>query len=426
MHGERMIKNSVTEKDKHDKESKRKVFVARQPIFDRDKNIYGYELLFRNGLENFFDESLDKDYASSKVVMDSFMLFDLNELTCGKRAFLNFTANVLLSEAALVFSTDAIIIELLENIPPDPNIVKVCEMMKKKGYMLALDDFEFDPKYRPFIDLADIIKIDVLATPREEWKAVMDKSGRKNIKFLAEKVETIDVFNEARDLGYHYFQGYYFSKPVIVSGKEMPSYKINLLQILKEMQQPEVSIPKLERIITRDVALSYKLLRFINSAAFGFVEHIQSIRHALLLLGIYEFKKWMSLILLSQMGSDKPNELLINSLIRAKFCELTAVDISQGSRKADYFLMGLLSLIDAFLDRPVADILKELPISPEIKSAIQGDETQLGQVLNLIIHYEQSKWETVSEISATLNLDESEVLQHYFESIKWANDFSIK
>ncbi len=412
--------------EKMAQELKRKVFVARQPIFDRDKNIYGYELLFRNGLENFFDESLDKDYASSKVVLDSLMLFDLNELTCGKRAFLNFTAKVLLSEAALAFPIDAIIIELLETIPPDADIVAVCTMLKKKGYMLALDDFEFAPKYQPLIDLADIIKIDVLATPPEEWSAVIEKSGRKNIKFLAEKVETFAVYNQTRDLGYHYFQGYYFSKPVIVSGKEMPSYKINLMQILKEMHQLEVSISKLERIITRDVAISYKLLRFINSAAFGFVKDIHSIRHALNLLGILEFKKWMSFILLSQMGSDKPNELLINSLIRAKFCELTAESIAHSHLKHDFFLMGLLSLIDAFLDRPVVDILKELPISAEIKNAIQGEDSKLGQVLKLIIHYEQSKWETVSELCTVLKLDESKILQHYFVSIKWANDFSIK
>ncbi|MCP5055076.1 MAG: HDOD domain-containing protein [bacterium] len=407
-----------------EQDQRKKVFVARQPIFDRNKNIYGYELLFRNGLENFFDESLDKDFASSKVVLDSFLLFDFKELTRGKRAFLNFTSNVLLSEAAFAFPTESIIVELLETVEPEPEIVAACQKLKKKGYLLALDDFEYHPRFRPLIDLTDIIKVDFLLSPPEERRSVMEKSNSKKIRFLAEKVETNEEYQDALDMGYSYFQGYYFSKPVIVAGKEVPSYKMNLLQILKEMQQPEISVVKLEKVIARDVSLSYKLLRFINSAAFGFVNDIHSIRHALNLLGIFEFKKWMSLVLLSQMGSDKPNELLISSLIRAKFCEMAAESISQKHRQSDFFLMGLMSLIDAFLDRPMADILQELPISSDIKGAIQGANTPMGRVLDLIVQYEHSDWEEVGDICHELNLSETKLLEHYFTSIKWANDFS--
>jgi EAL and modified HD-GYP domain-containing signal transduction protein len=417
-----MVDNNL----ENEKEHKRKIFVARQPIFDKNKGIYGYELLFRNGLENFFDQSLDLDYASSKVLLDSYLLFDLNELTQGKRAFLNFTSKVLLSEAALAFATDSIVVELLETVKPEPDIVTACQILKAKGYTLALDDFEYDPSFQPLIDIVDIIKVDFLLTQGEERKKVIEQSGSDKIKFLAEKVETMEEYNEAIDMGYSYFQGYYFSKPQIVAGKDVPSYKLNLLQILKELQQPHIKIGKLERIIARDVSLSYKLLRFINSAAFGFVNDIRSIKHALNLLGIFEFKKWMSLVLLSQMGSDKPNELLINSLIRAKFCETAAEHIGQGSKMSDYFLMGLLSLIDAFLDRPVADILKELPISDEIKLAIQGEDNSLGRVLRLIVNYEQSKWDMVSEISESLKLEDSVVLDNYFTSIKWANDFTVE
>lgn len=407
-----------------DIEQKKKIFVARQPIFDQNKNIYGYELLFRHGLENFFDETLDQDMASSKVLMDSFMIFDLKELTRGKRAFLNFTERVLLSDLALAFSTDAIVVELLENIAPAPEIVDMCRKLKARGYTLALDDFEYDPIYIPLIDQADIIKVDYLVTLGEERRRVIELSGRPELKFLAEKVETIEDFNEGIDMGYTYFQGYYFSKPVIVSGKDVPSYKLNLMQILKELQQPRIDIGRLEKIIQRDVSLSYKLLRFINSAAFGLVREIRSIRHALNLLGLVEFRKWMSMVLLSQLGSDKPDELMINSLIRARFSEQVSESTGQTSKKSDYFLMGLFSLIDAFLDRPMTDILAELPIPAEVKDAILEQTGVMGDVLRMITHYEQSKWDTVAQVCLMLNIQEQEVLTHYFSSIKWANDFS--
>jgi c-di-GMP-related signal transduction protein len=407
-----------------DIEEKKKTFMARQPIFDRNKNIYGYELLFRHGLENFFDETLDKDYASSKVLLDSFLVFDLNELTRGKRAFLNFTERVLLSEVAHSFHENTIIIELLEMIEPTPEIVSVCTKLKNNGYLLALDDFQYHPRYQPLIQLADIIKVDFQLTRGEKERQLVVKKGGDRVMYLAEKVETLDEYNQAREIGYTYFQGYYFSRPVIVAGKEIPSHKLNLVQILKEIHRPEMDFIQLEKIIQRDVSLAYKLLRFINSAAFGIPSEIHSIRHALNLLGINEFKKWISLVLLSQIGSDKPNELMINSLIRAKFCELTAESIGHMAKESHFFLMGLFSLIDAFLDHPKAEILRELPIPGEIKAAILGEEQQgkLGQVLRLIVHYEQSKWDTVAQVAGQLNIPESEVLSHYLSSIKWAND----
>lgn len=410
-----------------DIEEKKKTFMARQPIFDGNKNIYGYELLFRHGLENFFDETLDKDYASSKVLLDSFLVFDLSELTRGKRAFLNFTERVLLSEVAKSFHKNTIIIELLEMIEPTPEIVSACKKLKKNGYLLALDDFKYHPRYQPLIQLADIIKVDFQSTRGEKERQDVIKQGGNRVKYLAEKVETLDEYNQAKEIGYSYFQGYYFSKPVIVAGKEIPSHKLNLVQILKEIHQPEMDFTRLGEIIQRDVSLSYKLLRFINSAAFGIPNEIHSIRHALNLLGVNEFKKWISLVLLSQIGSDKPNELMINSLIRAKFCELTAESIGQNTKVSQFFLMGLFSLIDAFLDHPMSEILRELPIPGDVKAAILGEEQQgkLGQVLRLIAHYEQSKWDTVAQVATQLNIPENKILLHYLTSIKWANDCSF-
>ncbi len=405
---------------------KKEIFVARQPIFDIDKNIFGYELLFRSGLENFFDESMDKDVASSKTLMDSLLVFGLDELTKGKKVFMNFTKKTLLSELAMAFPKDLLVVELLETIKPEPEVVEVCKKLKDKGYTIALDDFEYAPAYRPLIDLSSIIKVDFLATTGSERTAVIEKSGSKDTKFLAEKIENNEEFLEAVELGYSYFQGFFFCKPVIVSSKDVPSYKVNLLQVLKELSQPDMDIAKIENAISRDVSLTYKLLRFINSAAFGMPREVQSIKHALNLLGLVELKKWMSLIVLSQMGSDKPGELMINSIVRAKFSELIAAQTSLKNRTNDLFLMGLFSFMDTFLHRPMAEVLADLPLNEDIKDALLGKKNDLYLVLQLVTKYEKGHWEEVSELTASLNLDSSKVLPNYLNAIKWANQYDLK
>lgn len=400
------------------------IFVARQPIFDTNQKIFGYELLFRSGLENFFDQKLDIDFASSKTLLDTLLLFGIDELTKGKKMFLNFSKKVLLSEVALALPKETLVIELLETIKPEQQVVDICKKFKDNGYVLALDDFQYVPEYRPLIDMVDIIKVDFLLTKGNERKTVIQKSGEKYIKFLAEKIENNDEFKEAVKMGYSYFQGFFFCKPVIISSKDVPSYKLNLLQVLQEMNQPYMDVKKIETIILRDVSLSYKLLKFINSAAFGIPSEIRSIRHALNLLGFIELKKWMSLLVLSQIGSETPEELLVSSIVRAKFCETVAEQTRLKARQNDLFLMGLFSFIDTFLNRPIEEILAELPIAADIKDALLGKPNELRQILDLIIMYEQGNWDAVAGITNKLNLGSSKILSNYLTAVKWANDFS--
>ncbi|HLP59437.1 MAG TPA: HDOD domain-containing protein [Candidatus Deferrimicrobium sp.] len=400
------------------------IFVARQPIFDRYQKIYGYELLFRSGLENFFDQGLDIDFASSKTLLDTLLLFGIDQLTQGKKMFLNFSKKVLLSEVAFALPKEQLIIELLETIQPEPEVIAVCKKLKKNGYILALDDFQYVPDYQPLIDLAHIIKVDFQLTQGHERKELIQRNRNKKIKYLAEKIESYEEYKEAVNIGYSYFQGFFFCRPSIVSGKDVPSYKLNLFQALQELNQSYMDVKKIEEIILRDVSLSYKLLRFINSAAFGIPGEIRSIRQALLLLGIVEIKKWMSLIVLSQIGSDSPEELLVNSIVRAKFCETIADQTKLKHRKYDFFIMGLFSFIDIFLNRSMAEILAELPIAADIKEALLGIPNDLRPVLDLIIMYEQGKWDSVAEISHKLELGSGKILANYLAAIKWANDCS--
>ena len=395
------------------------VYVARQPIFDVKEELYGYELLFRSGFNNIYDSS-DGDYATGKTILNSFIMLGLDPLTGGKLAFINFTKNLLLNEVATIFPRELLAVEVLENIEPDESVIEACKKMKKAGYLIVLDDFVFMPKFQPLIEIADIIKVDFRISNSDAIHSLLSRLSSSKIRFLAEKVETKEEFIMAKEVGFAYFQGYFFSKPHIISGREVPGYKLNYMQILREMNKAEADFDVLEHIIKRDMSLTYALLKFINSAFFGFSAKIQSIKQAITLLGMNEFKKWVSLIALTGMGNDKPEELMVNSLIRAKFCEFMARKTNMKDKSSDLFLMGMFSMIDAFIDRPMQEILGELPLSTPVKEALMGKENQFRDILDLVIAYEKGNWLIWGNYIKKLKLEESEFPDIYMSSIDWA------
>lgn len=386
------------------------VFVARQPIFDRKQKVYAYELLFRSGFEqNFFDNS-DGDASSKQVLTNSFLSIGMDTMTNGKKAFVNFTRKLLLDQVASIFPKDLMVVEILEDIEPDDEMVSACKKLKDLGYLLVLDDFVFAPGYENLINLVDIIKVDFIQTQGTERGTVIHDVGASRIEYLAEKVETQEDFEQAVDLGYSYFQGYYFSKPQIIAGHDVPAHKLNYLQILNEINQPEVDFDELEKVFKQDLSLSYKLLNYMNSVHFGFKNKIRSIKHALSLLGIDESKKWLSLFALQIIGKDKSEELLSMSLIRANSCEMIAPLIGCKNRASELFLMGLFSMIDALLDQPLEGILAKLPLADDIKKALLGEKNQMGDVFELVVNYEKGDWVNFSEYAARLSVKETELL----------------
>ncbi len=399
------------------------VHVARQPIFDCNQNVFGYELLFRSKAANAYDGT-DGDHATNSVVANSFLLIGMENLTNGKKAFINFTANSLKNEIPSMLPKELIAVEILENIEPDQPVIAACQKLKQGGYCLVLDDFVFKPKFMPFVELADIIKVDFRLTPPEERKALLDRCKNYPIKFLAEKVETHADFQAALQMGYSYFQGYFFCKPVVLSSKDIPSYKINYLSILREINQPYLEFAQLEDIIKRDVSLSYNLLKFINSAFFGLSNKIQSLRQALTLLGQKELSKWASLMALKGMGSHKPGELILNSLVRARFAEnLAGINLSK-QQTSNAFLMGMLSHLDALLDRPLPEILKEIALDEEIKDALLSIKpNRLGLIYKLMQAYERGEWETISRFTRAMAIQEYQVSQSYQKALIWAHEF---
>jgi c-di-GMP-related signal transduction protein len=394
--------------------------IARQPIFDRQQRVYGYELLFRSGLDNVFDYH-DPTEASSMVIANSLLLPGLELLTTSKKAFINVTRDVLIKEYVTLFSREVFVVEILETVESDAEVVAACQKLKNAGYTIALDDFVIDGLAAPLVHLADIIKVDFLATAEEERKAMIHRYAPRGIRLLAEKVETREAFQEALELGYSYFQGYFFSKPVIFSGKDVPAFKFHLLQILAEINRAALDFKHIAEIIKREMSLTYKLLRYINSSFFGLRHQVTSLEHALILLGEREVKKLISLIAVTSMGKDKPNELVVLAIIRAKFCELLASRVGLAARSQDLFLMGMFSLIDAIIDQPLAAILQSMPLADDVKTALLGEDNRLRCVYAYMLTYEKGDWQAVSGWALQLGLNEADAAPLYLEAVEWCH-----
>jgi len=396
------------------------VYVARQPIFNKNKKLFGYELLFRDGLSNAFPD-IDGDTATSKLLSNSFFSIGMNQLTSGKTAFINFTQSLLLNKIPMMFPSEKMMVEILEDVDPNEQVISACTDIAEAGYSLALDDFVFKNELQPLIELADIIKIDFMLTPIDEIQKMVDRFKGNNIKLLAEKIETYEEFEKALSMGFMYFQGYFFSKPEIISGKEIAPSKITLLQIVGEANKKDCSFDKLEKLINRDVSISYKLLLYINSAFFKRACEISTIKHAIVLLGEMETKRFISMVATAELASDKPDELVRTSIIRARFCEL----IGNGAAISELFLMGLFSLIDAMLDNNMEDIMQTLPLSKNIKQALLEEKGDLADYLKLVSSYESANWETFSSIISKININEKKIPEFYQEAVNWADSYSF-
>ncbi|HVP45839.1 MAG TPA: HDOD domain-containing protein [Bryobacteraceae bacterium] len=400
------------------------VFVARQPIFDRHQKVYGYELLFRPHAGSS-SAGTAGSLASLQVMTNSLLSIGVETLLSGARAFVNFPEQLLADERALSLPPSIAVIEILETVNATPAVIAACRFLRAKGYVLALDDFPQQADYEELAGLVDIIKVDFRATTPAEQEAIVNRYSPKGVHLLAEKVETQEEFRRARKLGYHYFQGYFFARPVVVSRREIPGFKLNYLRILREIHQPELEFRELESLIQRDVSLASKLLRYVNSAIFGWISPVQSIRQALALLGEQEIRNWASLAALPTLAVDKPGELMRMALLRARFCELLAPWEGLAHRKADLFLLGLFSLLDAMLDRPLAEILAEMRLRGAIAETLlgtAGPEQPMALIYNLVRDYESANWEAVSAAASRVHVPIEIIPELYLNAVAWSTE----
>jgi len=405
------------------KECSWKTFVARQPILDGRKNIFAYELLFRSSLDNFFQSDLP-DQASSSVLVSSLFLIGMQSITEGRRAFINFTQNLITRDYATFLPPDQAVIEILEDVQPDSCVIEACKSLKQKGYVLALDDYPLDDRMAPLLPFVDIVKVDWLSTPPDACRRLAADLVPKGIRLLAEKVETHEQYRMALGMGYSYFQGFFFCEPEVLTGHDIPALQTNCMLLLREVNCEDPNLMAIERILMQEPSLCYKLLRYLNSAIFYFRGNIRSVRHALSLLGLESIRKWVSLVTLAGMGEKKPEALVTTSVIRGKFSETIGNACGQGHNGTELFLMGLFSLIDAILDKPMEKLLNSLPISKEIRETLLGNPSCFLPVYELVCAYERSNWDRVAVLANALHMTESAVAQAYFDAVAWAQELT--
>lgn len=398
------------------------VFVARQPIFDRKRQVFGYELLYRNSMVNRFDPTVNSTEATTLLLNHSYITIGIDNLTENKKAFVNFDENLLLNQTALLLSRKKVIVEILESIVPSEDLIMELDHLRNMGYTLALDDFTINYPHEDIIELCDIIKVDFSLTNIVQARKILEKYADGRKKFLAEKIENEAVYKLALAMGYDYFQGYYFSKPVIIKGKSTKSLKIQYARVKSELHSKDPDFAKIASIIESDIDMSYKLLRMVNS--FALVSKMTSIRHALAYLGIDEMKKWLNFVIIQEIMDERTAELIRISVLRSKFSELIADSSYNSTKKYEASLTGLFSMIDLLLEKPMHETLDELPISDEAKGAITGeDENFFYHVLQITVHYEKGLWDEIEPHIRKVRLSFDCLPDLYFEAVKWTDDF---
>jgi c-di-GMP-related signal transduction protein len=393
-------------------------YVARQPIFDREEKVFAYELLFRDGLENTFTGNSDE---ASRATLDSSLLMGLDVLCDGRRAFVNCTRDVLLKGLVTLLPSTTTVVEVLENVPADPDVTAACAHLKEAGYMIALDDYVADDPREPLAAIADIIKVEMqLTTP--EQRAELARRFGSHCRMLAEKVETREDFEQARDQGFVYFQGYFFRRPEMMTTHDLPANQMNYLRMLQEVSRPELDVAALERLIKVEASVCYRLLRYLNSAAFGFHSEIHSVRHALAILGERDVRRWVRLVAAVGAGEKKTSDLVLSALVRGRFGELLAPLVPHG--ESDLFMLGLLSLIDAMLETPMDALLDKLPLDRDTKAVLLGQASPLRPIFRLMLAHESGEWEAASELSQGLHLKPGEAAGLYWQAQQWAREIS--
>ena len=400
------------------------VYVARQPIFNQRKQLVAYELLFRDGTANYVPD-LDGDTMTSTVMSNTFFDIGMDTLLGGKRAFINFTQNLLIQKLPLLMPRETTVVEILEDVDPQPELIEACREMGRKGYTIALDDFVYTPELKPLVELAKIIKFDLRISSIKEIQGYINALPPDcQPILLAEKVETHEEFAACLDIGCTLFQGYFFCKPEIVEGRSLPKSSLNLMRIMAAINAEDFDFDHLEELIAPDVTIAYKLMRYINSAFFTRANRITSVQQALVYLGQKEIRRFISMIVMTNLAKGKPSELVRAACIRAKFCELLA-GIAPGRMDGrELFTLGMFSLIDAIVDQPMATVMNTLALAGTIKEALVNRRGQLIIYLQLVESYEKGRWKAVGQIARGLKLPEAELPDIYLQACQWGNSIT--
>lgn len=392
------------------------IFLARQPIYDRQLELIGYELLYRDTHQpraSFVDGAR----ASSQLIINTFMGFGLENIVGSNPAFINLTHDFFIDSQPIPMRQEQVVLEVNERLLPDPQVVAGLQQLADKGYVIALDDFVYKPELEPLLRLARIVKIDLGQLGRERLAEQAEICRRFDVKLLAEKVETPSDLAFCKELGFDYFQGFFFCKPQLVTAQSKPANRAVILQILEKLENQKANITELEKVIIQDVALTYKLLRYLNCATYIDRKEINSVREALMLIGTEQVKKWAILLMMSNYDSEKPTELIATAMVRAYMCEqLAKKGATQDPDQA--FTVGLFSTLDAVMNTPMEELLDTISLNSRIKFALLNHEGELGHLLRQVLYYEQGAW---SELDIN-GLSTTDYAMAYLGAVQWAND----
>tara|TARA_R110001592_G_scaffold10013_1_gene52254 strand:- start:6449 stop:7675 length:1227 start_codon:yes stop_codon:yes gene_type:complete len=401
-----------------------KVYTARQAILNRKEHVVAYELLYRGGPENFFPQ-IDPHRATSKLIMRTHLNQGLALITDSKPALINFPEESILNGLPLIMPPKQVMIEILETVSPSDEVYEACKTLYHQGYHLALDDFVYKPEWNRFFKFVKLIKFDIQATALSEIAPLVNKlKVRKNLKILAEKVETKAEFLQAKKLGFHFFQGYYFCRPEMLESREIDSNEPIMLRLMKECLKTQLKLNIITSCFERDAGLTFKLFKYINSGVLPIIQEITSIKNAFTYLGETQTKKFILLLTTGILAKSKPKELTHIVIVRAKFCEFIAEKAAPGLTEAS-FLVGLFSLLDAMLDTPLEQIVNDLPLSAEVVTALTSDKpSQLKYILRTVTYYEQGCWYNTKRNAEMVNVDYEKLTDYYQNALMWANKHS--
>ena len=399
------------------------VFVSRQPILDATGKVFGYELLHRETTTTAPAGGEAAEAAGARGLTDVVLGLGLDTLAEGKPAFLNFTRELLVGQAATLLPAAKTVIQLRRGLQVDEAVVTACRELHDASYRLALD-FISDPESERLLPFVKFLKIDVRSMSTAAAATLVKRFSVGNAKVIAEKVESAEAFKEAKGAGFTLFQGYYFCRPITCRATALPQRKLAYLQLLAALRQPNVGVREIEEIVKHDVSLSYRVLRCVNSAAFGLRSEVTSIRQALIMIGIAPIRKWVSVWSIAGLTSGGTSELATVSLLRARCCELLGEKLGGRVADSEMFLLGLCSLLDAILDKPLAEAIADLPLPSDVRAALLGDDNVPRQILDVVIAYENGQWDEALEKAKVLGLTEDSPATVYSDALKWARELS--
>ena len=392
-------------------------FVGRQPIFDRDWSLYAYEVLYRSGSDNRA-QFTNASAATSQVLVGTFIDIDIEKILGPNTGFVNMSREFLVDRFALAFPPDRMVVEVLEDVELDDEVLAVLTELSEGGYRIALDDFVFADHQEALLPLVDIVKVDIAAIGIDAAPAAFERLSKWDVELLAEKVETYDEFWVLHRLGFDYFQGYFLAKPEVIKGRKVSGEKASTMQLLSQLNDENASFDDLADSISRDVSLSYRLLKLLNSSFYGLPKEVDSVHQGLVLLGLDQITRWVMLIALASIG-DKPPELMKTGLVRARMSELLG-QAAAGVDQRRSFTVGLFSVLDALLDKPMQEVLEKVPLNDEATSALLNREGDLGRILKTVEDYERGDWTSVEH----QEFAPEAVSRAYLDAIEWADSIA--